>query len=57
MENFKAILEQQKAALQKDIDKYNEQIKELEGDLDFVKETKSKANSALRSIEKKLAKL
>lgn len=57
MENFKSILEQQKEALTKDIDKLVGEIKEVELDLEKRKDAKSQAQSALRSIEKKLAKL
>ena len=57
MENFKALLTQQAEAIKKDIETYTKKIEELEGDLEFEKERKSKAFRELRYIEKKLQKL
>lgn len=57
MENFKHILEQQKEALTRDIDAIIEQVQTAELQLEKLKDLKSKAQSALRAIEKKLAKL
>lgn len=57
MENFRIILTQQKAALLKDLEEYNAGILALEEQLEAVKDQKTKANSQLRSITKKLEKL
>lgn len=57
MENYRAILEQQKEALTKDIDKMIDEIKDQEILLEARKGAKSKAQKELRSIEKKLGKL
>lgn len=57
MDNFKAILQQQKEALEKDVKDYVDEIFSREELLEDLKQKKSKCQSALRSIEKKLSKL
>lgn len=52
MENFKALLEQQKEALTKDIDAMIVRVKQLEEELEVKKEEKSQAKKELRSIER-----
>lgn len=56
MENYRAILEQQKEALTKDIEAMITRIKQLEEELEVKKDEKSKASKELRSIEKRLQK-
>lgn len=57
MENYKSRLLSQKEALQTDIDTQVLIIKQMEEELDKVKEAKSLAHRELRGIEKRLAKL
>ena len=57
MEHFKAILTQQKEALEKDGDVLSKLIEELELKLDEKREKKNAVNAQLRSITKKLEKL
>lgn len=57
MENFKAILAQQRDALKMDIAEMVTESMKKEVELDEIKTRKSQAQSALRSIEKKLEKL
>lgn len=57
MEHFRQILAQQKEALSKDIDQLTKEIEEYEAKADELKEKKTVANSAMRSINKKLEKL
>lgn len=57
MENYKSRLESQREALQEDIDKMIDEIKDKEILLEAHKRAKSLAFRELRSIEKKLEKM
>lgn len=57
MEHYRILLSQQREALSKDISEIEEQVKAKELELEALKEKKSAGNSALKSIEKKLAKI
>lgn len=57
MENYKTRLQEQKEALEKDVEKYVNEIIRLEHEIEFQKHCKILVFRELRSIEKKLAKL
>lgn len=57
MENYRTILEQQREALQKDIEESILIIKQMEEETDKIKERKRLSFKELRYIEKKLSKL